>query len=352
MAVLKSYIVGEVDAGMRLDLLLASIGAYKTRSAAVRAIKAKAVCVNGNCMAKSHVVSTGETIVYEASDAETAPSMCAQDIPLDVRFEDDDILVLSKQAGLVCHPAPGHSAGTLVHALINHCGAQHLCNVQGSKERLGIVHRLDMDTTGLMLAAKTNAAGASLMASMKAHIIERHYIALVHGIIAHDTGMINAPIARSETERLRRVVKQCEGARQATTTFTVLERFSAGAHDAGYTLIDCKLFSGRTHQIRVHMEYIKHPVVGDATYNATAPKTGAANFKLGRQFLHSYKLGFNHPISGEELLFFDNPTADLCNTLKALAARSTGKTQAGIKVANALAQAPHPSAPAFTDKLG
>ena len=217
--------------------------------------------------------------------------------------------------------------------------------MQGEDDRLGIVHRLDRDTSGLMLAAKTDAAGYALMEDIRDRAVDRHYLALVHGVIAPDTGMIDAPIARSANERTRMAVRDVPSARDAVTTFRVLERFEPRQHDDGYTLIDCKLFTGRTHQIRVHMQYAKHPLVGDPVYNSGAPKDADANFGLDRQFLHSFQVGFTQPMTGEDLFFADNLTDDLAAVLDKLASRSRGRTEAGREVFEMLAEAPHPTAP-------
>lgn len=251
--------------------------------------------------------------------------------------------MLSKQIGLVCHPSVDHADGTLVNALIYHCGADHLCNVQGEDDRLGIVHRLDRDTSGLMLAAKTDAAGYALMEDIRDRAVDRHYLALVHGVIAPDTGMIDAPIARSANERTRMAVRDVPSARDAVTTFRVLERFEPRQHDDGYTLIDCKLFTGRTHQIRVHMQYAKHPLVGDPVYTANGPKDARAQLGLKRQFLHSFRIRFTHPETSEELEFADNLPRDLDEALRSLDDRSRGMTDAGREVAALLADAPRPS---------
>ena len=232
---------------------------------------------------------------------------------------------------------------SLVNALIYHCGADHLCNVQGEDDRLGIVHRLDRDTSGLMLAAKTDAAGYALMEDIRDRAVDRHYLALVHGVIAPDTGMIDAPIARSANERTRMAVRDVPSARDAVTTFRVLERFEPRQHDDGYTLIDCKLFTGRTHQIRVHMQYAKHPLVGDPVYTANGPKDARAQLGLKRQFLHSFRVRFTHPETSEELEFADNLPRDLDEALRSLGDRSRGMTDAGREVAALLADAPRPS---------
>ncbi len=331
------------EAGTRLDALLANRGLYASRSAAARAIEEGRVLVAGAAVPKRHAVAAGEPIVCELDDPPDELPVYGEPIDLDVRYEDDALLVLSKQAGLVCHPTPDHAHGTLVNALIWHCGEGHLCNVQGEDDRLGIVHRLDRDTTGLMLAAKTDEAGAALMEAIRLRMVDRHYLALVHGVVAPDTGMVDAPIARAVQERTRMAVRDGAGSREAITTFSVLERFEPGPHDAGYTLVDCKLFTGRTHQIRVHMQYAKHPLAGDGSYTAGAPRDPRASLGLERQFLHSYRLGFAHPMTGEPVSFADNLPPDLARDLGRLAERSRGRTEAGQAVAELLAGAPRPS---------
>ncbi|MEG0503924.1 MAG: RluA family pseudouridine synthase, partial [Raoultibacter sp.] len=189
------------DAGMRLDVLAAERNLYASRSAAARAIDEGRVFVNGNVVAKKYVVASGDAIAYEVDEDVPQTHLVGQPIDLDIRFEDDELLVLSKQVGLVCHPSVDHFEGTLVNALIYHCGVDHLCNVQGEQDRLGIVHRLDRDTSGLMLAAKTDRAGQALMDDIRDRIVDRHYLTLVQGIIPHDTGMIDAPIARGDKDR-------------------------------------------------------------------------------------------------------------------------------------------------------
>lgn len=336
------HIVSAGDEGRRIDALLADRGLYGSRSAAARAVEAGKVFVNGQTVAKKHVVAAGDTVVYEVEDAPARTPLGGQPIDLDIRFEDDHLLVLSKQAGLVCHPSVDHDDGTLVNALIHHCGAQNLCSVQGEDDRLGIVHRLDRDTSGLMLAAKDDECGLALMEAIRARAVDRRYLALVHGVIAHDTGMVDAPIARSANERTRMAVRDVPSAREAVTTFRVLERFEHGAHDDGYTLVDCKLFTGRTHQIRVHMQYTKHPVVGDPVYDAHAPRDPEAQLGLERQFLHSFRLEFAHPATGEELSFADGLPRDLERALAGLAGRSRGRTSAGEEVFALLEGAPRP----------
>lgn len=343
MARMLSYSATALDAGERLDSLLAARACFASRSAAARAIESGNVFVNGANVVKKYAVAAGDVIVYQEEEEVEAGPVTGQPIDLDIRFEDDDLIVLSKQIGLVCHPSVDHADGTLVNALIYHCGADHLCNVQGEDDRLGIVHRLDRDTSGLMLAAKTDAAGYALMEDIRDRAVDRHYLALVHGVIAPDTGMIDAPIARSANERTRMAVRDVPSARDAVTTFRALERFEPRQHDDGYTLIDCKLFTGRTHQIRVHMQYAKHPLVGDPVYTANGPKDARAQLGLKRQFLHSFRIRFTHPETSEELKFADNLPRDLDEALRSLSDRSRGMTDAGREVAALLADAPRPS---------
>ena len=343
MARMLSYSATALDAGERLDSLLAARACFASRSAAARAIESGNVFVNGANVVKKYAVAAGDVIVYQEEEEVEAGPVTGQPIDLDIRFEDDDLIVLSKQIGLVCHPSVDHADGTLVNARIYHCGADHLCNVQGEDDRLGIVHRLDRDTSGLMLAAKTDAAGYALMEDIRDRAVDRHYLALVHGVIAPDTGMIDAPIARSANERTRMAVRDVPSARDAVTTFRVLERFEPRQHDDGYTLIDCKLFTGRTHQIRVHMQYAKHPLVGDPVYTANGPKDARAQLGLKRQFLHSFRIRFIHPETSEELEFADNLPRDLDEALRSLGDRSRGMTDAGREVAALLADAPRPS---------
>ena len=324
-----SYCATTKDAGMRLDALAADKGFYSSRSTAARYIENNRVFVNGKNVAKKYMLVADDFIVYDEEDAPTKAIIQGQPIDLDVRYEDEYLLVLSKQAGLVCHPSIDHLNNTLVNALIYHCGIENLCNIQGEEDRLGIVHRLDMDTTGLMLAAKTDEVGLSLMEAIRDRAVDRRYLALVQGYIAHDSGMIDAPITRSLSERTRMVVRDSEKARDSITTFRVLERFEAGAKDDGFSLVECKLLTGRTHQIRVHMQYIKHACVGDPVYKGGTPQ---AQLGLSRQFLHSYLIDFSHPITQERLRFVDRLPADLQEALDGLSSKTLGRTKAGDEV--------------------
>lgn len=320
------------EAGMRLDAALASAGCYPSRSAAAKHIEAGTVFVNGDTPQKRTIVEEGDTIVYEEHVEDDIVALYGQEIPLDVRYEDDEIIVISKQRGLICHPSHNHADQTLVNALIHHYGHQNLAHVQG-EDRPGIVHRLDGDTSGLMICAKDDSAGDAMQFAIRMKNVDRRYIALVHGLIAADTGEIDAPIARNHKTGSTMRVSGDPSAREALTSFRVLERFEAGNRDDGYTLVECKLFTGRTHQIRVHMQYIHHCIVGDPLYGSHGPH---AQLKLDRQFLHSYRLGFEHPSTHEYLAFTDYLPGDLAAALSRLDGRSLGRTPAGDEVMNAL----------------
>lgn len=311
-------VVSAEDVGMRLGAYCAAVGAYKSRSAADKAISEGKVLVNGQPKKKNYTVQAGDAVVSEQDEETSHCQIIGEPIELDVVYEDDDLLVISKQADLICHPSNEHSEGTLVNALVYRYGPDGLCNVQGEDDRPGIVHRLDGDTSGLMICAKTDEAGQALMDSIASREVDRKYLALVHGVISVDTGLIDVPIQRNPADRLTMAAGDGPSARDAITSFKVLERFMPGAHDNGYTLVECKLYTGRTHQIRVHMQYIDHPVVGDQTYNSGGPKTTQAQRGLCRQFLHSYKLAFEHPTTGKTLEFEDSLAPDLQEVLDEL----------------------------------
>lgn len=228
---------------------------------------------------------------------------------------------MSKQPGLVCHPAHGHADGTLVNALVHHCGKDNLCNIQENDKRLGIVHRLDADTSGLMVCAKTNEAGITLSDAMRAHSTLRCYKTLVYGNLKHDNGKIDVPLLRTLNKRPKMIASNDAKAKTAVTTFKVIERIES--QFGNFTLLECKLETGRTHQIRAHMEYIRHAVVGDPIYNGGAPKDFDAEAELGltRQFLHSYKIGFNHPRTNEYMEFEDALAPDLQKVLELVSAK-------------------------------
>jgi 23S rRNA pseudouridine1911/1915/1917 synthase len=324
------HVVTAEESGQRIDALLGTLEYLASRSAASRLIDDGHVLVDGQAVAKKHAVRAGERIEIEVPPYDRG-DLIAEDIPLDIRFEDEHMIVLSKPAGLVVHPAEGHWTGTLVHALLAHSDA--LGSLQGD-ERPGIVHRLDKDTSGLMMVAKTDSAQVALQEAIKIRAIDRRYLTLVHGRIAPDTGLIDAPLGRDPRERMKMAVSDSPNAKQSVTTFRVLERFEAGPADEGQTLLECKLYTGRTHQIRVHMAYISHPCVGDQIYGAGRLK---ADLGLERQFLHAYRLELTHPVTGEELRFLDPLPEDLATKLAGIESYSAGRTEAGDEVLGMLA---------------
>ena len=324
------YLVDQADAGARLDAYLGAREGMPSRSASAHLIEAGAVVVNGEeCLTKKQVLSAGDWIYVELPEEpdEDAP-VAGQAIPLDIRYEDDYLIVLSKQRGLVCHPAHGHADGTLANALVYHCGIDHLGTLQG-EDRPGIVHRLDRDTSGLMLAAKDDATQLALQNLIRTRTLERRYIALCHGEVTMDEGTINTGIARSARDRVKMAVSDDPFARQAITTFRVLERFEAARGDDGYTLVECHLYTGRTHQIRVHMRHINHPLVGDPLYGKGSAR---ANLGLDRQFLHSWRVRFDHPVTGEPIECRDALPWDLAAALDEVEDRSLGRTTAGDEI--------------------
>lgn len=269
-------------AGVRLDAFLSADGAL-TRSQAARLIAEGRVRVNGKPAAKSARLSGGETVTVDVPQLrETA--LPPQDIPLDVVYEDDDVIVVNKPTGLVVHPAPGHPDGTLVNALLHHCG-DSLSGIGGEK-RPGIVHRIDRDTSGLIIAAKNDAAHLALSAQLKDHSLSRTYECLVTGNMKQDSGTVDAPIGRSSADRKKMAVVPT--GRRAVTHWEVVARYP------GVTHLRCWLETGRTHQIRVHMAYIGHPILGDTVYGAKKPVPG-----LTGQCLHATGLRFVHPRTGE-----------------------------------------------------
>ena len=269
-------------AGVRLDAFLSADGAL-TRSQAARLIAEGRVRVNGKPAAKSARLSGGETVTVDVPQLrETA--LPPQDIPLDVVYEDDDVIVVNKPTGLVVHPAPGHPDGTLVNALLHHCG-DSLSGIGGEK-RPGIVHRIDRDTSGLIIAAKNDAAHLTLSAQLKDHSLSRTYECLVTGNMKQDSGTVDAPIGRSSADRKKMAVVPT--GRRAVTHWEVVARYP------GVTHLRCRLETGRTHQIRVHMAHIGHPILGDTVYGAKKPVPG-----LTGQCLHATGLRFVHPRTGE-----------------------------------------------------
>jgi len=275
---------GPESAGVRLDSFLAARLEDLTRSAAQRLIETGQVTVDGRTVPKSCKL-TGTELVTAAIPEPEPVNAVPQDIPLDVVYEDGDVIVVNKPAGLVVHPAPGHPDGTLVNALLYHCGSS-LSGIGGAL-RPGIVHRIDRDTSGLMIAAKNDFAHQALAAQLQDHSLARTYEAVAVGGFREDRGTVDAPIGRCVSDRKKMAVTD-RGGRPAVTHWETLERFS------GYTHIRCRLETGRTHQIRVHMAYIGHPILGDTVYGAKKPVSG-----LTGQCLHAAGLRFVHPRTGE-----------------------------------------------------
>ena len=270
------------DAGKRLDAWLAE-QTELTRSAVQKLMEEGRVTAAGKPLAKNTRLTGGETVSVELPEPE-AVDIVPQNIPLDVVYEDEDVIVVNKPKGLVVHPAPGHPDGTLVNALLYHC-AGTLSGVGGAL-RPGIVHRIDRDTSGLIIAAKNDAAHQYLSAQLADHTLARTYECIVVGKLREDRGTVDAPIARHPTDRKRMAV--VAGGREAVTHWEVIARYP------GYTHVRCRLETGRTHQIRVHMAYIGHPILGDTVYGAKKLVPG-----LTGQCLHATGLRFIHPRTGE-----------------------------------------------------
>lgn len=273
----------EESKNQRLDAFLASSLDGLTRSQATRLIESGEVAVNGRAVSKSYKLAGGEDIAVTLPEPEPVEAV-PQDIPLDVVYEDADVIVVNKPSGMVVHPAPGHPDGTLVNALLYHC-AGTLSGVGGAL-RPGIVHRIDRDTSGLIIAAKNDAAHQYLSAQLADHTLARTYECIVVGALREDRGTVDAPIARHPTDRKRMAV--VAGGREAVTHWEVIARYP------GYTHVRCRLETGRTHQIRVHMAYIGHPILGDTVYGAKKEVPG-----LTGQCLHAVGLRFLHPRTHE-----------------------------------------------------
>ena len=273
----------EESKNQRLDAFLASSLDGLTRSQATRLIESGEVAVNGRAVSKSYKLAGGEDIAVTLPEPEPVEAV-PQDIPLDVVYEDADVIVVNKPSGMVVHPAPGHPDGTLVNALLYHC-AGTLSGIGGAL-RPGIVHRIDRDTSGLIIAAKNDAAHQYLSAQLADHTLARTYECIVVGALREDRGTVDAPIARHPTDRKRMAV--IAGGREAVTHWEVIARYP------GYTHVRCRLETGRTHQIRVHMAYIGHPILGDTVYGAKKEVPG-----LTGQCLHAVGLRFLHPRTHE-----------------------------------------------------
>lgn len=281
----KIFIARKEADGCRIDKWLADEGDW-SRAQVQRWIKDGQVMASGQKAKANDKMNEGDKVHVHIPDL-ASTAVAPEAISLDIIFEDEDVIVVNKPQGMVVHPAPGHTSGTLVNALLSHCDT--LSDINGA-ERPGIVHRIDKDTSGLLMAAKNNAAHEDLAQQLQNKTVSRTYKAIVHGVIAHDQGTIDAPIGRDEKDRKKMAVTR-KNSKHAVTAFTVLQRFRQ------YTYVACQLKTGRTHQIRVHMKYIGHPVAGDPKYgpNKTLPLQGQA--------LHAAILAFDHPKTGERLQF-------------------------------------------------
>lgn len=276
----------------RIDKVLSDLLKEHSRSQIQQWVKENHVKVNGEIIRSNYKVKPSDEILITIPEPEEL-DIQAENIPLDIVYEDDDVLVINKPQGMVVHPSAGHSQGTLVNALLYHI--KDLSSINGVI-RPGIVHRIDKDTSGLLMVAKNDHAHVALAEQLKDKTSLRKYVALVHGEISHDKGEINAPIGRSKNDRKMQAV--IEGGKPAVTHFEVLERFE------GFTLVQLKLETGRTHQIRVHMKYIGYPVAGDPLYGPRKTLKGNG------QFLHAQMLGFKHPTTGQ-MMVFEAPLPEL-----------------------------------------
>ncbi|WJY28799.1 RluA family pseudouridine synthase [Sporosarcina trichiuri] len=279
------YIIEHETAGERIDKALTAANLDWSRTLIQQWVKEGIVLVNGSTVKANYKVKDGDVLTVDEPEPEEL-DIPAEDLDLDIVYEDKDVLVVNKPSGMVVHPAPGHTTGTLVNGLMYHC--DDLSGINGVM-RPGIVHRIDKDTSGLLMVAKNDKAHASLVDQLVAKSVTRVYTALVHGHIPHDNGTIDAPIGRNPKDRQSMAVEN--NGKNAVTHFKVLERFG------DFTLVECRLETGRTHQIRVHMKYIGHPLAGDPKYGPE--KT----IEFDGQALHAGTLGFVHPVSGEYMEF-------------------------------------------------
>lgn len=312
--VITSTVTRETE-GVRLDIFAAAETGLSRSSAA------KLVCdghcsVNGKTATKKHKLKNGDTVIFTVPPP-TCTDAQPQDISLDIVYEDSDIIVINKPTGMVVHPAAGNPDGTLVNALLHHCG-ESLSGI-GGVTRPGIVHRIDKDTSGLIAVAKNDAAHLSLSEQLKTHSMRRIYLAIIKGGLGDDCGTVDAPIGRcpSDRKKMAVVLDLEKTARNAVTHWRVLERFS------GFSLIQCELETGRTHQIRVHMAYIGHPLLGDAVYGRGVTDFEKENRKLiNGQCLHAGRLILTHPRTGELMTFDAPPPKELLLLLNKLRSRA------------------------------
>ena len=286
------FVIAGDHSGERLDKYLSDQVESLSRSAASRLIEDGKVTVGEKAVKKNYKLADGDRITVLIDDPKPV-DITPEDIPLDIVYEDEHLLVVNKPKGMVVHPAPGNDCGTLVNALMYHCG-DHLSGINGAL-RPGIVHRIDKNTSGLLAVAKSDIAHAGLSEQIKAHSFTRRYLAICYGNIKEDERTIDAPIGRHKIDRKKMCVTQLNS-KPAVTHIKVLERYN------GFTYIECRLETGRTHQIRVHLASIGHPIAGDDVYGPSKVITS-----LGGQCLHAYQLGFIHPVTGEYMEFTADP---------------------------------------------
>lgn len=286
---MKEIILSPQEEGKRLDEALLSYGIAPSRSRLQSLIKEKAILVNGEAKKPSYIVCLSDVVTYQET-TNKKPTLAAENIPFEIVYEDEDLLVVNKPAGLVVHPGNGHHDGTLVNALLYR--EKNLFSLSCNDLRPGIVHRIDKDTSGLLVVAKTDKAFLGLSNQLRDHSMHREYLALVEGIIEENRAKIDAPIGRDPKHPIRFAVNLAKG-KEAITYFEVKERYSERL-----TLIDCRLLTGRTHQIRVHLDYIHHPLEGDPLYGENNNR-----FYQNGQLLHAYRLTFEHPVTGKTMTF-------------------------------------------------
>ena len=282
------FLAGEESKDLRLDVFLKQNIEEISRTYIQKLIKDGYANVNGTVPKTNYKVNSGDKVCLNVPETEE-PDIVAQEMPLDIVYEDDDVILINKPKGMVVHPAAGHYTGTLVNGLMHHC-KDNLSGINGVL-RPGIVHRIDMDTTGILIACKNDVAHQKISEPLKEHSITRRYRALVYGVIKEDEGVVNAPIGRHPIDRKKMAINPQNG-KNAITHYRVLERFRE------YTYIECELETGRTHQIRVHMASLHHPLVGDQVYG---PEKNP--FHLQGQCLHAMVLGFVHPRTHEYMEF-------------------------------------------------
>jgi 23S rRNA pseudouridine1911/1915/1917 synthase len=314
LVVTQKWTIENEQVGMRLDRYITSLLKELSRTSVQQLIAEDAVLVNNKPAKVGYALRLHDTIhVLHTTPSTPQNTIVQQALPLEVVYEDADLLVVNKAAGMVVHPAPGHHNDTLVNALLARYSELH---VTEEDQRPGIVHRLDRDTSGLLIVAKNKHTQAALVEQMKRHEVVKRYLALVEGIVALDSGMIDAPIGRNPRHRQQMAITS-SGSREARTHFRVLERF------AHYTLLLLQLETGRTHQIRVHLKAIRHPVVGDPVYGSGRKQPDILS---QRQFLHAYQLCFTHPVTSEVLELEAPLPTDLQAGLNSLGDRSlTGR---------------------------